>query len=217
MSFEGWPAEALTFYQGLEVDNSKAYWTRQKDVYEAAVREPLAELLGELEPEFGAGRLYRPLRDTRFSNDKSPYKTAACVTFEQGGMVQISATGLAALMGFGGLAPDQLERYRACVLDDAKAAALLTLIEQSAARGVDVADGEMLKGAPRGYPKEHPRMDLLRKKDLYTRRDWPVEPWLGTAEAKEHVVEFLRASRPLHGWLAEHVGDTERHRPRRGA
>jgi uncharacterized protein (TIGR02453 family) len=216
MSFQGWAPEALTFYQGLEADNSKPYWTKHKDVYESAVREPLAELLAEIETEFGPGRLYRPLRDTRFSNDKSPYKTAACLTFEQGGLVQISGAGLATSMGYMGLAADQLERYRASVLDDAKAGELIALIEQTAARGIEVTEGEMLKGAPRGYPKEHPRIDLLRKKDLYTWRDWPVEPWLGTAEAKKHIVEFLQAARPLHGWLAENVGDTDRHRPRRG-
>ena len=38
--FRGWPAEALEFYEGLEADNSKAYWTAHKDVYETVVLSP---------------------------------------------------------------------------------------------------------------------------------------------------------------------------------
>lgn len=216
MTFEGWQTGALTFYQGLEADNSKAYWAEHKAVYESEVREPLAELLEEIEDEFGPGRIYRPLRDTRFSHDKTPYKTAACATLDLGGVIQISARGLAVGNGFQTMAADQLERYRASVLDDKKGERLIEVIAEVAADGVEVEDGQQLKGAPRGLPKDHPRIELLRKKDMYTWRDLPVAPWLRTSEAKTPIVEYLRASRPLHAWLVEHVGPTSAHRPRYG-
>src|ERR1051325_11884594 len=76
MAFRGWPAEALEFYEGLEADNSKTYWTAHKTVYDEKVHAPMLALLAELEPEFGAGKIFRPYRDVRFSADKSPYKTA---------------------------------------------------------------------------------------------------------------------------------------------
>jgi hypothetical protein len=59
--------------------------------------------------------------------------------------------------------------------------------------------------APRGYPRDHPRVDLLRFKGLVAWKQWPVEPWLGTAEAKDRVVGLFRASQPLNEWLAAHV------------
>src|SRR5262249_45007728 len=108
MAFRGWPAEALEFYEGLEADNSKAYWTAHKAVYEERVRRPMAELLDELSAEFGPGKIFRPNRDVRFSADKSPYKTSIAATLERGGYVQLSAHGLAAGRGIYVMASDQL-------------------------------------------------------------------------------------------------------------
>ena len=85
MRFKGWPPEALEFYRGLEADNSKAYWQRHKDVYDTIVRAPMEELLTELVPTFGEGKIFRPYRDVRFSRDKSPYKTAIGATVGEGG------------------------------------------------------------------------------------------------------------------------------------
>src|SRR4051812_7494266 len=45
VAFQGFPAEALTFYEGLEVDNSKAYWTAHRDVYERCVKGAMEELV----------------------------------------------------------------------------------------------------------------------------------------------------------------------------
>src|SRR3712207_6801925 len=98
--FEGFPAEALRFYEGLEADNSKPYWQEHRDVYEQAVREPMEELILELYREFGAGKVFRPYRDVRFSKDKSPYKTACGALLTPDGAtrgghyVELSARGL---------------------------------------------------------------------------------------------------------------------------
>ncbi len=55
MSFSGWPPEAVEFFKGLHADNTKAYWSAHKDLYETSVRGPMAELLDELSGEFGPG------------------------------------------------------------------------------------------------------------------------------------------------------------------
>ena len=112
MTFRGWPVEAVEFFDGLLADNSKVYWQDHKDVYEQCVRAPMEELLVELADEFGAGKVFRPYRDVRFSKDKSPYKTAIAARLAGGGYVQMSADGLAAGCGLYRPAPDQLERYR---------------------------------------------------------------------------------------------------------
>ncbi len=74
MAFKGWPDAALAFYEGLEADNSKAFWLDHKDVYERDVKMPMEALLAELAGEFGDWRLFRPYRDTRFSRDNTPFR-----------------------------------------------------------------------------------------------------------------------------------------------
>lgn len=209
MSFHGWPAEALEFYDGLLADNSKAYWTEHKAAYEELVRAPMLALLAELEPEFGAGRIFRPFRDMRFSKDKSPYKTNIGATLEHGGYIQLSADGLAAGSGMYVMAPDQLARYRAAVADELTSADLLALIAKLARKDIVITGHDQLKRAPKGYPADHPRIDLLRNKGLIAWKEWPVEPWLGTAKAKQRVVDFLRATKPMDDWLSKYVGPSE--------
>src|SRR5260370_7299756 len=75
MSFQGWPEAALDFFEGLELDNSKAYWTAHRTIYDDDVLAPMTQLTEALAPEFGDVKLFRPYRDIRFSADKSPYRT----------------------------------------------------------------------------------------------------------------------------------------------
>src|SRR6266702_4588253 len=206
MAFTGWPAEAVEFYEGLEADNTKAYWTAHKPVFEAMVHAPMAALLADLEPEFGAGRIARPYRDVRFSADKSPYKAAIYATFETGGYVRFSAAGLTAALGYYMMAPDQLDRYRRAAAGDAPGTALAGIVAGLTAGDIRVDGTQNLKSAPRGYPADHPRIDLLRHKGLIAWRDWPAAAWLGTARARTRVVDFLRTAAPLQDWLDEHVG-----------
>ncbi len=206
MAFSGWPAEAIEFYEGLAADNSKHYWQAHKAVYDELVHQPMTELLAELEAEFGAGKIFRPYRDIRFSRDKSPYKTAIGATLASGGYVQFSADGLSAGCGKYLLSPGQLNRYRRAVADDVSGATLTAIVATARQAGLEVAAHDTLKTCPKGYPKDHPRADLLRYKGLITWQRWPAEAWLGTAKAKARVEDFLRASGPLNDWLAIHVG-----------
>ena len=206
MAFRGWSTEALEFYEGLEADNSKTYWLAHKEVYEKHVLAPMTELLAELEPEFGAGKIFRPYRDVRFSADKSPYKTAMGATLELGGYVQLSAHGLSAGSGRYHLEPDELARFRAAVADDRSGVPLAKLVGDLRRKSIDTAAHDSLKTVPRGYPKDHPRADLLRGKGLIAWKEWPIGAWLGTATAKKRVVDFLRAARPLRDWLETNVG-----------
>jgi uncharacterized protein (TIGR02453 family) len=209
VAFNGWPAEALEFYEGLAADNSKIYWAAHKDSYDRDVHAPMAALLEELEQEFGAGRIFRPYRDIRFSADKSPYKTAIAASLADGGYVQLSAAGLAAGSGMYQMAADQLERYRGAVAGDLTGKELRGVIAAVEEHGFPVTGHQSLKSAPRGYPKDHPRADLLRHKGLIAWREWPAAAWLGTAAAKGRVTGFFRATRPLCDWLDRHVGDSE--------
>ena len=205
MAFRGWPAEALEFFEGLEADNSKSYWQRNKDVYESLVRAPMEALLKELASEWGEGRIFRPYRDIRFSSDKSPYKTNIAASIGDS-YVSLDADGLGAGSGMYEMAPDQLERYRAAVSEDRSGGQLVGVVAKVRAAGVEVTGHDVLKTAPKGYPKDHPRIELLRHKGLITWREWPAAAWLGTRRAKDRLVEFFRVSKPLNDWLRSHVG-----------
>jgi uncharacterized protein (TIGR02453 family) len=206
MAFNGWPERALDFYDGLAADNSKAYWTEHKAVYEETILRPMTELTEELAAEFGEPKIFRPYRDVRFSRDKSPYKTHIGAVIGGTGYIQLSAEGLGAGAGFWQLATDDLARYREAVASDGPGAELEKLIAEIEKADVTVHGHDALKSAPRGYPADHPRITLLRYKGLTTWKQWPVEPWLETAAAKDRLVSFFRTSQPLCTWLTDHVG-----------
>jgi uncharacterized protein (TIGR02453 family) len=209
VAFKGFPAEAIEFYEGLEADNSKAYWQAHKSVYDDMVKAPMEALLAELAPEFGGGKIFRPNRDVRFSADKSPYKTVMGAMAGDAGYVQLSSKGLGVGSGMYVMAPDQLDRYRRAVADDGTGAELEGIVAEARRRKVDIAGHDTLKSAPKGYPKDHPRIELLRYKGLIAWKEWPVGAWLGTRKAKDRVVDFLRAAKPLNQWLEANVGPSE--------
>ncbi len=202
--FRGWPEQALTFYEGLEADNSKAYWQAHKDVYERDVKGPMEALVGELAPRFGEPHFFRPYRDTRFSRDKSPYKTAVAATVGDC-YVQLSAEGLVAGAGRYHMEPPELERYRAAVAADRSGRALQEAVAHAEAAGLTVGAMETLKSAPRGYPKDHERIELLRMKGLVVMRSWPPATWLGTARTKQRVIGVFTAAAPVLRWLDVNV------------
>jgi uncharacterized protein (TIGR02453 family) len=208
------PVAALDFYDGLEEDNSKAYWTAHKTTYDQAVLRPMADLTDDLAGRFGEVKIFRPNRDIRFSADKSPYKTAIGAIVGTG-YVQFSASGLAAGNGMYQLAPDQLTRYRAAVAEDITGHELERIIAALADQEILVSGRDVLKTAPRGYPADHRRVELLRYKGLVAWQEWGAQPWLSTPEAKDKVEAFLAATQPLAAWLTNHVGPSAQPASRR--
>ncbi|CAO5170678.1 TIGR02453 family protein [Frankia sp. AiPs1] len=203
--FAGFPAEAMIFYEGLEADNSKAYWTDHRDQYETSVRAPMLALLAELEPEFGEPHVFRPHRDVRFAKDKSPYKTAIGAYITGGGYVQVSARGLMVGSGYWQTASDQVERLRAAVADDATGPRLVALVDALRDAGYEIS-GNRLKTRPRGFDADHPRIELLRHRTLTVSREFGEPPWLARPECAEHVAAAWREMRVLREWLDRQVG-----------
>ena len=209
MAFEGWPVEAIEFYERLEDDNTKAFWTEHKDVYEQSVKAPMEALLAELEPRFGAGKVFRPYRDVRFSKEKTPYNSNIAATMEKGGYVSLSADAFSVGTGYYMMAKDQLASYRAAIDDDKTGRQLERTVTKLTDGGIQVTAHDTLKTAPRGYPKDHPRIELLRMKGCIAWREWDIGAWLDTSEPKDRIVEFLGAAKPLVTWLDRNVGPTE--------
>ena len=205
MAFTGWPVEAVEFYDGLEDDNTKAYWQEHKPVYDRCVKAPMDALLAELADDFGAGRTFRPNRDVRFSADKTPYKTN-CAAQLPGGYVSFSAEGLFVGAGLYMPSPEQLGRFREAVAAERSGKQLAAIVAALRKAGYEVSAHETLKTAPKGYPVDHPRIELLRLKGVVMSRSWPVGAWLGTKKAKDRVVGCLTDARPLTAWLERAVG-----------
>ena len=208
-SFKGWPPAAFDWFEGLLADNSKAYFTAHRQTYEEAVKGPLLALLDELESEFGPGKMFRPNRDVRYSADKSPYKTNAAAVapgdmHQPGFWVEVSADGLAAGAGHHGADRSQVDRFREALADDRSGTELEQIVADLEAAGLQI-HGETLKTAPRGYPRDHPRIRLLRHTDLIAVRRQPVGRVAQSRKAAGWVRETWRTCDPLVAWLRAHL------------
>src|SRR5688500_3890399 len=118
-TFDGIPAAAAGFYAELEQNNNREWWLAHAAVYQESVKGPLQALLAQLEPRFGPAKIFRPNRDIRFSQDKSPYKTAqgAFASYQEGVgyYLHLAADGLLVGGGYHSHSPAQLGRYRNAV------------------------------------------------------------------------------------------------------
>ncbi len=209
----GFSRAAFAWFAGLEADNSRSWFAAHRDTYEQEVRGPLAALLEELAADVdGDVRLFRQHRDTRFSPDKSPYKTRTYGVImpgsgtEAGLYAELSREGLFAGTGYYELAPDQLARFREAVASEEAGPVLEEAMAAVRQAGVETY-GEALKTAPRGYPRDHPRVGLLRHKSLVAgRRLKPGRSGIAAGDALEHARSTWAACAPLTEWLDAHVG-----------
>jgi uncharacterized protein (TIGR02453 family) len=207
--FRGWPPSAIEFYEQLEGNNNRAWWLEHKATYDDDVRAPFEALSALVEDEFGPLHVFRPNRDVRFSKDKTPYKTACYAVGEgEGGesfYVGISTRGLAVGAGFWMMAPDQLERYRKACDAERTGTELEGILAALTKTKLEI-EGHELKTAPRGYPRDHPRIELLRRKSVAAIRTYEPAKWFGTKGAAAKITDVWRTAAPLNAWLATNVG-----------
>jgi uncharacterized protein (TIGR02453 family) len=223
--FGGFPPDAFGFYAQLGDDdnNQKAWFDANRRRYEEAIRVPMEALLARAAADgFGDGKVFRPHRDVRFSRDKRPYKAhcGAVIAFRDGSgrasrYVQLHANGMMAAAGYWELSRDQLGRFRRAVDDPDRGEQLVALVAAARAAGLEVLGSE-LKRAPRGYPVDHPRIELLRHTRLAASRTWPQAAWMHTPEVYDRVTTVWGEAAPLAGWLETHVGAATEPRRSRG-
>ncbi len=208
MAFTGIPPSVLDFYARLEADNSKAFWELNKRYYLDEVRGAVAALCDEL-TEYGPFHLFRPYNDARFAKNRPPYKTQQGAYAESEGgagfYVQITRDGLMAAAGYYAMQRDQLERFREAV-DAEHTGGEIAGIVAALDRRYRIGAIDELKTAPRGYPKDHPRIELLRRKGLMMSYDFGAPKWLHSKRAADEVREVWRAAAPMNAWLDVHVG-----------
>ena len=204
--FTGFPVSALDFYDDLEVDNSRSFWEQHRATYAEAVRAPMTALVAALEPEFGEAKVFRPHRDVRFAKDKTPYKThqGAFVAAgpSTGWYVEISARGTRVGAGFYEASGPRLAAIRAGMAHDLHGPALEQLLDELERDGFEVS-GERLKTSPRGYDADHPRIGLLRHKQLFAGKRYGFEAADIGPELLDRVRGDWRSLRPLVEWIAD--------------
>jgi uncharacterized protein (TIGR02453 family) len=196
--FRGFPREAFTFWNGLEKNNHREWFQAHKDAYERAVRQPMQALIAELTPLYGPGKLSRINKDMRFAKDR-PYKDYLA-TGVGGCYISFSKQGLWVGTGMYKPEPDALRKLRDAIADDTAGRELTRILASLGRKGFEVDTHARLASPPRGFDPNHPRVDLLRMKDIY------VGKLFGPAEVAsplvlDQVVRAIREVEPFRQWL----------------
>jgi uncharacterized protein (TIGR02453 family) len=216
-AFRGFPPGAIGFLRELEDNNERDWFKANRGRYDELLVAP-ASALGEDLAAAGFGRphLFRPWNDTRF-RPGPPIKEqlGLAIGYEGAGgfYVELSLDGLLVAAGLHNPAPDQVERLRRLVADGRAAAPLTKAIATAQAARLALNEPDLVR-APRGYPADHPRVDLLRRRALTVSRRHPLAPWIHKPAAGARIRRELSAAAPLVRWLRERVGPSERPRRR---
>jgi len=224
-TFRGFPKESVKFLGALEKNNDRDWFKAHRSSYEALLLEParnfvvaMGERLGEeIAPQIQAipqvdKSIFRVHRDTRFSKDKRPYKTHLAIFIWEGYGAKMESPGFYfhlekdKLMLGGGMycfTREQLDLYRAAVDNDTRGPALQQIYQAGiqAFPGGGFSGMEDYKRVPRGFPQDHPRGDLLKKKGAVMGEQGPVPASLFNARAVDYVFRRFAKMRGLHEWL----------------
>ena len=189
--------EGLTFLRNLARNNDREWFAPRKVIFEAELKEPMLAIIRKVNeamesfaPEFvrpAEKSLFRIYRDTRFSNNKLPYKDHVAAWWSRQGMEKTSGAGYyfhisakEVVIAAGAYMPekDQLAAIRHWLLDHH--AEFRKVLRTAALRkAFDEIDGNALTRPPKGFPQEHPAMDLIRC------RQWGLATTLPAAAALE--------------------------------
>jgi uncharacterized protein (TIGR02453 family) len=210
-AFRGFQPEAIEFLRELEENNDRDWFKANRGRYDEYLVAP-ATALGEDLAELGRPHLFRPWNDTRFRAGP-PVKehVGLAIGYEGAGgfYVEISLDGLLVAAGLHNPAPDQVERMRQAVAAGRTAASLAKGIRRAQDAGLELNEPDLVR-APRGYPADHPRLELLRRRRLTVARRHELGPWLHKPRAGSLIRTELDAAAPFVRWLREHVGVTQR-------
>jgi uncharacterized protein (TIGR02453 family) len=210
-TFRGFPPEALDFLRELEDNNDREWFKANRARYDEHLVAPAHALADDL-ADLGRPHLFRPWNDTRF-HARPPIKEHLGLAIGHEGAggyyLELSLDGFLVAAGMHQPAPDQLDRLRRAVDAGRSAAVLTRALRRAQAAGFEL-NAPALARAPRGYPSDHPRLDLLRRRSLTLHRRHVVGPWLHRPGAGKRVREELEATTALVRWLREHVGPSQR-------
>jgi uncharacterized protein (TIGR02453 family) len=221
--FAGFPPETLRFLRQLKRNNNREWFLENKETYEQKVKQPMLELLEKLgsllqglAPELNTDpkrAMFRVYRDTRFSTDKTPYKTAVAAHFSPRTPVKRSYASLyfhlepGEVLVAGGLyMPGSADLREVRNYIAAHGDKLRTILDTPRLKEFyGGLQGEQLSRPPRGFPPEHPCLDLLRYKHFVVWTDKPAV-FAQSPDLFGFVVEGFIAALPLVRFLNTPLG-----------
>jgi uncharacterized protein (TIGR02453 family) len=223
--FTGFPPGGFDFFLELQARQSREWFKANKERYEylwvrplRALLEDLSERLSDVFPEMPEApkHIFRIQRDTRFSPDKSPYKThvAAHVHVRPHSVGDWSAPGMyihfglddsVAAIGRWGMDKEAVQVYRQAVAHERKGTELQKLVDGLKAAGFHVSSHESLKRVPPPYPQDHPRGELLKLKGLAVSVDDLPEELMPSPELLDWLSDRLHQAAPVAHWLEQNV------------
>jgi uncharacterized protein (TIGR02453 family) len=214
--FAGFPPETLKFLRLLARNNRREWFQPRKEIFETKVKAPMIELVEAINAQLLAfapdhitdpnKAIYRIYRDTRFSPNKTPYKTHLAAIFPRRGFERhssagfyfhISPTAVAIAMGAYMPGPEDLFAIRSWLVDhhrefNAAAKALRKIMGE--------LQGDSLARSPKGFDPAHPASDLIRRKAWLFGSELPAD----TAESPKllsEIVKRFRAGAPVIAML----------------
>jgi uncharacterized protein (TIGR02453 family) len=220
--FQGFPREGLAFLKRLKRNNNREWFSKHKIEYEELVKLPMQSLIvslsgpmSKLVPEIDVNpkrSMFRIYRDTRFSSDKTPYKTHVAAVFHLRGHWQDSAGYYLHIepggvyLGGGIYMPngDQLKRIRRAI--DERADQFRSIVESKKfVVRFGTLEGEKLQRGPAGFSPDHPMIEWLKYKSFYTGVDWNEEESY-SARLVDKTIEVYRDLLPMIRFLNEALG-----------
>jgi len=221
-NFAGIPREALNFLAELRANNNRDWFLENRDRCEEVLLAPARELVAQVgdllrpkRPDIIADprtdhSIYRLRRDTRFSRDKTPYKTHLALWWWEGLEGRLECPGfyfhltpdsLALSVGCYRFSEAGLAGWRKALLDPKKAAAFRRLIRDFAKTGAVFSEPE-LKRSPAGLDPAHPMAPWLRHKGFYSwTEEIPQPEEIFTPEAAEYIFQRFVPALKLHDWM----------------
>ncbi len=225
--FPGFPKELPRFLAALAKHNEKAWFDAHRDDYEALYVEPAKALVVALapglaklapgvraEPRIG-GSIMRIHRDTRFSKDKTPYKTALHLLFTHGEgrltespgfFLRIAPEGLGLGAGQFHFDKDRLAAYRKAAADPKIGRSLRAAIEKVRKAGPYELPEPHYKRVPRGFDADGPNADLLRQAGLSLFAETKHPAALFRKDCTKFFLDRFRELRPIPDWIAKQLG-----------
>ncbi len=219
--FQGFPEDFFKFFEELKANNNRTWFNEHKAWYQGSVVNPVSEFIECMAPRLGnisrhytadprphGGSMFRIYRDTRFSKDKTPYKTHAGIQFRHedgndahapGFYVHLAADGLFFGGGIWNPAGPQLNRIRDYIADNARSWA--RIVNARKVRDAGGIRGDTLKCPPRGFDAQHVHIEDLMRKSFYVMTEAPADDALSPGFIDE-VTEGFRRAAPLNRFIA---------------
>ena len=211
----------LSFLKRLKRNNRREWFNARRDEYEATVRQPMIAIVDRLAVDMRAiapellvspkHSIYRIYRDTRFSENKTPYKTHVAASFRPRDLAKGVGAGMyfhvspeGVWVGGGMYAPETPQLHAVREQIAANLRRFRSIVEAPAfKRGLDGGlEGERLQRVPRGFPKDHEAADYLKYRQFLAGREFPARFATGSGFYK-NVLGVFRQVAPLIRFLNE--------------